>query len=529
MKRSKIIRSITKRWLGLKKISQILKNFKILPKQREVNVIDYLIRKFLGKLDIGKDIVRLVGKDLISESLLRNIAANDIPNFYAEIATHMMSFGLQNDAAVMFETSLKLRHDDGVAINYLQNLMCCSEKIYSQEKIYNITKNVMSKLAKVKTKSSHFNRLDANRIINIGYTSHFFDNTTGTTLFLPIIKNHDRNRVKIFIYSDQNPEQTKLQTMKSADVWRDTHKMSDEEFCEIVRSDKIDVMLELNGFCILNRYRALNMRPAPVQVSFYNLSATSGVSEIDYVLVGEEVKTNHLQKFYTEKFFHKKGIQLATEIGSHFPDVKNKIPFHQNGHITFGSFGQAHKVSREQIFLWAKVLQKVEGSKFFMKANALNGDGCVAAFKRHFSDAGIDLSRVIFEGGSDYDKLLKCYERVDVALDTYPYGAGTTTIEALIQGTPVISLVGNNFCSQHGLINLRNVGHEELICYSEAEFIKKAVDLANDPEEIERYRNVLRNDIASSERSNIKKYVKELEDAYLEMFSIYAERQKISK
>lgn len=517
LKIPKIVRSIIKRLPGTESLFQ----------PQEIAKNSDLMLQFLSDIFPNPESIRLVGIDIVCESLVRNIKQNNIANFYAEIAYHMMSFGLQTDAAAMFENSLKIRHDNRVAINYLQNLMCCSPKIYTQEKILNITKEVMKKIAVVDKKySDHSNELSVDRVINVGYTCHFFDNTTGTTLFLPIIKNHNRQRVKIFIYSDQEPTKTRPETMKLADVWRDVYGMSDEELCETIKKDKIDVMLEINGFCNSNRYRAFNMRPAPVQVSFYNLSATSGVEEIDYILVGEEVRTEHLSNFYTEKFFHKKGIQLATEVGSHFPSVKNKIPFHENGYITFGSFGQAHKVSREQIFLWAKVLHKVENSKFFMKANALDGVGCLAAFKRHFNDAGIDDSRLIFEGNSEYNKFLLSYEKIDIALDTYPYGAGTTTIEALIQGTPVVSLVGDNFCSQHGAINLKNVNHPELLSYSPEEFVEKAVSLANDVARIEKYCKNLRQDVISSARSDIKKYVKELEDAYIEMFSRYVKKCK---
>lgn len=525
MKRPKIIKSIIKRWLSLKRILQNLNLFqKALPKQQEGSSIDCLMHKFLSKLTLSQNIVRLVGKDLISESLLRNIAANDMPNFYAEIATHMMSFGLQNDAAVMFEASLKLRHEDSVAINYLQNLMCCSEQLYSQKKIRNITKNVMNKIAKVETKhSNHHNDLSADRVINIGYTCHFFDNETSSNLLLPILKAHDRNRVKIFVYSDQDPLITKSSTKALADVWHDTYKMPDKEFCELVQKDRIDIFLELNGFCLRNRYKTINTKPAPVQVSFYNLSATSGVDGIDYIISTDDIKLD--QKFYSEKIINKKGAYLT--ISPDIEKISDVPPCVRNGYITFGSFGQIHKVSRDQIMLWVEILKQVDGSKLFLKSSNLHRKEIVSVLKKHFEDAGIEFeNRTVIEGTSEYSELLRCYERVDIALDTFPYSGGTTTSEAILCGVPVIHLTGERFCSQHGTNYLRYFNIEELICDNKVKFVAKAVALAHDKEKIIWYRKNLPDLSRKSKKCDIKNYTVELENTYLKMWHDYCKNHK---
>ncbi len=107
-----------------------------------------------------------------------------------------------------------------------------------------------------------------------------------------------------------------------------------------------------------------------------------------------------------------------------------------------------------------------------------------AVFARHFSDGGIDMSRVTLEGASRYSNLLKLYSRMDITLDTYPYGGGTTPMESLIQGVPVIGLIGERFCSQHAHNNMGNTGHGELIAHSKAEFVDKAVALASDRERL---------------------------------------------
>lgn len=482
---------------------------------------DQLLKKFFTH-----DILASLDQNFLLE-ILTECCANPnllISNFFHRTALYLADAGFPDKAAEFFEMSLNINYNNSAVIQYLQTLMYTSPDNYSHERIYYLTKHHMHKMAYVepdKKNKTFSNPLNSDRILNIGYTCHFFDNSTGTTLFLPLLQNHNRNRVKIFIYSDQLPQDTKKTTEAMADVWRYTNSKSNEEFYKIVKNDQIDILVELNGFCVQNRYQALNMRPAPIQVSHYNLSTTSGVEEIDYVMAGQELKTDHLQEFYTEKFFHTKGIQFPTIVGDHFPETKKEIPYKSNGYITFGSFNQIHKVSREQVLLWSEVLKQVPKSRFYMKASGLDRKECVLAFQNHFQNAGIDLSMVILEGHSNYDELLECYDKIDIGLDTYPYGGGTTTIEALIQGVPIISLIGERFCSQHGYTNLYSVGHCELTSYSKKEFIEKAASLANDIDRITSYRQNLRNDVKKSVRSDIKKYMTELEDAYLEMWKKY--------
>lgn len=263
---------------------------------------------------------------------------------------------------------------------------------------------------------------------------------------------------------------------------------------------------------------------APIQVNYYNYASTCGIPGIDYILVGEGFDIDHLAPYYSEKIFHKRGLYFATPVAAHFPPV-SPSPFLKNGYITFGSFGQAHKVSREQIDLWCQVLKRVPNSRFYMKASALDCPIALSVFAKHFADTGIEMSRITLEGASDYATLLASYSKVDIALDTYPFGGGTTTAEASIQGVPVISLIGERFCSKHGWITLHPIGHDELLSYSRGEFINKAAALAADRERLLQYRHTLREDFVHSPRGDMERFIRELEDAYFTMWERYLAEQ----
>lgn len=441
-----------------------------------------------------------------------------------EASVFLANTGLPDYAVKTFESYLELEPESPIVHHYLQTLMYTTPEIYDHKYVYDAHVKWGNTLQSYPKYTSYPNQLTQNRKLKIGYTCHFITNSTSSTLLLPILKAHNKDNVEVFMYSDQDPAQTSEQVRNLVEHWRDTYGLDDEAFCNQVRKDQIDILLELNGHCIPNRYRALTRKPAPIQVNYYNYSSTCGVPGIDYYLAGEELQIDYLQPYYSEKIFHKKGIVIATPISDHFPDV-NPPPVLKNGYITFGSFGQAHKVSREQIQLWCEVLKQVPNSRFYMKASALDFPISRTVFENHFSASGIDMNRITLEGASDYAILLTLYSNIDIALDTYPFGGGTTTVEATLQGVPVISLIGERVCSWHGYCNLHNIGHDEFICSSKSEFIRKAVELAGDHQRLIHYRHSLRDDLIRSPRGDLSRFISELENAYSEMWGIYLGQQ----
>ena len=428
-----------------------------------------------------------------------------------QVAHFFMNAGLPDEAARIFEAYLGYKKDHMQHV-YLQTLMYTDPDKFSHDYIAKAHKKWAESL-KANVNIINHNKPQRKGRLRIGYTCHFITNSTSSTLLLPLLKAHNTSRVEVFMYSDQNPKTLVQNVRKSVEHWRNTYGKSDSQFASTVINDDLDILLELNGHCEKNRYAALAMRLAPIQINYYNYSNSCGAPNIDYLLVGEETRIDHLQPYYTEKIVHKKGIQLATVLSPHFPPVAPP-PFLSKGYITFGSFGQAHKVSRQQISKWCKILRQVPNSRFYMKSNNLNHPAFRDVFIHHFYDEEIDPSRITLEGPSDYQTLLKSYAKVDIALDTFPFGAGTTTIEAIIQGVPVISQLGERFCSQHGYINLHVLGLDELLCESESEYINKAVELGNNPEQLIGYRTSLRERVLKSPRSDINQFINELEDCY---------------
>lgn len=439
---------------------------------------------------------------------------------YCEIATFFVNSGHPELAQKYHLASLKLAMSPGTYSLYLQCLMLsptCNEK-----KMFEAAAQYQKLfLNHITPYTNHNNEKNSNRRLNIGYICHFFHNCVSKSLLIPYLAAHNRDRVKVFCYSDGDPNEVPDYIKQTPEVWRDTKELDDEALSNLIREDKIDILLELNGHIVVNRYLCIARKPAPIQISFYNIAATTGISAIDYVLVGDEMSLAKVDSYYTESVYYFKGVCGVAQFSDSFPDVAKEPPCFSNQYITFGSFGGAQKVNKEVVKLWCKVLKAVPHSRFYMKAGVLTFDAYIKSYQLLFEAEGIDLNRITFEGFSAHHEMLECYAKVDIALDTFPHGAGTTTMEATWMGVPVLSLYGDRHCMQHGKAILGSVGHLELIAYSEEEFVKKAVELAADPNRLRKYRQQLRADFKKSPRADVRSFANTLEDAYFDIWQKY--------
>lgn len=480
-----------------------------------------LLYKFiLQDTDLEKIEVQYTAKQIVENF----VKTHTLDFLFLEIGSFILNCGHAAYARKYFEKSLEINNKPSTYSLYLQCLLldnaCDEQELYQKALRFN------DYFSNVQRYQSYDNSLITNRKLNIGYVCHFFFNSVSQSLLVPFLKAHHRDRINVFCYSDADPEVVTDNTKQVADYWRDTKNMSDHELAEKIREDKIDILLELNGHIIVNRYGVVARKPAPIQINYYNQSASAGLETLDYVLIGEGIEID--QSAYVETVYRLEGVQGVSIFPEYFPDV-SPAPCLSRDYIVFGSFGAAHKVNHEVVKLWSRVLKAVPNSMLYMKAGVLTFDAYLNVYKKMFRDEGIDIQRIRFEGFSDHKVMLDGYAEVDIALDTFPHNAGTTTMESLWQGVPVITLNGSRYSNQNGRIVLTCIGHPELVSYSHDEYVEKAVALANNKEKLIHYRNTLRDDFKRSQLANPDSFATRLENAYHDMWADYCSRMTMNK
>jgi len=452
--------------------------------------------------------------------------------FLIEFAKRLRGLGYQKEAHLLYLDIIfnkKMFRPDfysSFLLNILMhpNIKDRSKTFYDFEKIYQkkckatiferFTYYIFTKFKKNK---KYHNK----KKINVAFTCHFFGVDTSKKLFNPILKYFNKDKFNIFIYSDNFDNRDEDDIKKNAFSYVNTSNLNNIFFTKLLINDDIDILIENNGHLSINRYSAIDLNHNLISMAFFNTPHTTGLRNMDYIIASKYMSLNKVKSFFTENIIYLDDTIHAVEYLGEMPIVKDS-PIINNNFITFGSFGSLGKISKELISTYCKILQRIPTSRLILKYPD-NYDEMIDAkqiWLNHFLNNKIDLKRVDIIGalGDDY-KFYDLYNSVDIVLDSFPYNAGTTTIDSLYMGTPVISKQGDDYDSQHSLSTLGAIDCKELLAKSTEEYINIAVNLANNKDKIIYYNKVLRKKLIDSSQCNMSLYAKNIEKILEEVFS----------
>ncbi len=356
------------------------------------------------------------------------------------------------------------------------------------------------------------------RRLRIGYVSADFRRHPVGYFFEPILEAHERNAVEVFCYAANRTVDEVTGRMKGhADHWRDIAGLDDRAAAALIAGDKIDILVDLAGHSAANRLALFGRKPAPVQATGGGMFGTSGMAAMDYILTDRFESPEGSDEDYSETPLRLADDYVCYRPPEYAPGVAPP-PFQGNGFITFGCFNNLAKISRDAAALWTRVLDGAPGSRLLLKTGALSCREAREYFAKLFEDEGVGRDRLVLKPGSPHEELLKAYGEIDIALDPLPYSGGLTTLEALWQGVPVVSMAGNTFAGRHSASHLGNAGLGELVAVTAAEYVEIAVNLATDKERLKALRGSLRGILAKSPILDAARHARGLEAAYREMW-----------
>ena len=371
--------------------------------------------------------------------------------------------------------------------------------------------------------TNHDNCLDPHRKLRIGYISPDFRKHSVTYYFEPILNGHDRNKFDIYAYGDiETPDKVTGRLVEKFDFYRNIKGVGDKEVAELIRSDSIDILVDLAGHTGRNRLHVLAYKPAPIQVNYLGYPNTTGMPQVDYRLTDAIADTPDQQQYYTEKLVFLPNGFLCYDPGQAQLPVK-ALPMTYNKYVTFGCFNNVNKLNPFMIKIWADLLDAVPNSKMIIKFREGEDLQIREYYYNLFTEHGLENAheRVTFFGWLTNAQHLELYNNIDIALDTYPYNGTTTTCEALLMGVPVITLVGSRHASRVGLDILSRLDLPSFAAQSPEEYVKKAIALAVEPDALTQIRATIRQRLAASPLCNYKLITNDIENAYRQMWQDY--------
>ncbi|HEX5049518.1 MAG TPA: tetratricopeptide repeat protein [Gammaproteobacteria bacterium] len=357
----------------------------------------------------------------------------------------------------------------------------------------------------------HANGREPGRRLRVGFVSGDFREHPVARFMLPLLRERNPEHAEIFAYSDvAAPDAVTELLRERVDRWRDVAALGDAQLAEAVRADGIDVLVDLAAHSGHNRLLTFARKPAPVQVTYLAYCSTTGVDAIDYRITDRFLDPQPAAGHYSEASLYLPNCYWCYSAPP-LPGARRPSTERVAGPPTFGCLNNFAKVTDATFDLWTRLLRRVPEARLLVYARTeFHRDRVRHALRT----AGVDESRAAFVGRQSLGDYLETYRLIDVALDTHPYGGGTTTCDALWMGVPVVSLAGSTAVSRAGSTLLSNVGLEHLAARTAEEYVALAAGLLRDASGLAAFRRELRERLESSPVMDARRFTRDFEAAF---------------
>jgi predicted O-linked N-acetylglucosamine transferase (SPINDLY family) len=351
------------------------------------------------------------------------------------------------------------------------------------------------------------NSRNRDRPLRLGFVSgDLFLHPVGMFL-APLLERLDRAQWPTVCYSThRKTDFLTARLVQAAGQWRQVSERSDEALADLIRGDGIDLLFDLAGHTGRNRLLTFARRPAPVQLSWMGYVGTTGVSAIDYLIADRFHIPPGWEHHYRETVLRLPDDYICYEAPAYAPAV-GPLPALTTGHVTFGCFNNSTKITPPVVAVWAEILRRVPDSRLVLKCQWYDDAAVRGRQLERFAAAGIGAERLDLQGKTAHMEQLEQYNRIDLALDTFPYSGGLTTCEACWMGVPVVTCPGETFASRHSLSHLSNMGLTQAIARDHADYVAKAIQLAADVPRLVKLRANLRERMARSPLCDFDRFV----------------------
>ena len=321
----------------------------------------------------------------------------------------------------------------------------------------------------------HSNVRDPERALQVGVMSGDLRNHAVASFFEPVLQLLLKmDSLSIHIYDTSGLEDDVTRRIKArVNHWNDVETLSPDKLAGLIRQDAIDVLIDLSGHTPAHRLLTFARKSAPIQMSWMGYPGTTGLKSMDYY-VGDR---HFLPPGEYDELFSEKILRIPANApfqpSPYAPEV-NMLPASRNGFITFASFNRIDKIGKNVIKVWSRLLNALPTSKMIMAGMPLGGS--FDQLTDWFAFEGVAAHRLEFRLRSSMAEYLAMHHQVDICLDTFPYGGGTTTCHALWMGVPTLTLVGTTPAAGVGRAILSHVNLQTTFCAKDPQdFVNKGL------------------------------------------------------
>jgi protein O-GlcNAc transferase len=352
---------------------------------------------------------------------------------------------------------------------------------------------------------------DADRRLKIGYVSPDFRDHCQSLFTIPLLSRHDHEAFEIHCYSSvKRPDDFTRRIAGYADVWREVRSLDDAALCQLIREDRIDILVDLTMHMAGGRPLVFARKPAPIQIAWLAYPGTTGIGAMDYRLSDPQLDPDGFESHYSERT-----LRLADSFWCYDPltdqPAVNTLPAIERGYVTLGCLNNPCKLTDHTLRLWGAVMRALPAARLLLMAPP--GRHRRQLLQR-LAAHEIAATRVDLHPFRPRGEYLRTYHDVDLGLDTFPYNGHTTSLDSFWMGVPVVTRVGRTSVGRGGLSQLFQLGLTELAAESDDAFIHVAVALGGDLVRLAALRRELRARLERSALMDAPRFARQIEGAY---------------
>ncbi len=326
----------------------------------------------------------------------------------------------------------------------------------------------------------------------------------------------DSEKYELYCYSNVEREDGVTERIRqTVHGWHSIVGLTNEQAVNTIRSDQINILVDLSGHTASNRLPIFLSRAAPVQVSWLGYPNTTGLAAMDYRITDEVADPIGIaDKLHSEKLIRIQSGFLCY-LGDESIQVSESPPSAHKNNVTFGSFNNISKITDRVIETWSRAMLEIPNSLLVLKSKAFADKVVRLELLSCFQKSGVDESRIsLLQHSPGYREHLTLYNEIDIALDTFPYNGTTTTCEAMWMGVPVVTLSGNSHRSRVSKSILCRLGLDDLSSETEEDYVSNIIALASNSSRLLTLKRELRSTMQNSVLCNSKVFAENMQKAF---------------
>lgn len=358
--------------------------------------------------------------------------------------------------------------------------------------------------------------------LRLGYLSGELSISANALCMAGVFEAHDRNSFEVIAFDNGVDDGSALRAriVASLDELVPVSAMNDRQLATAIADRGIDILVNLNGFFGNDRSAAFRHQPAPIQVNYLGCPGTMGAPFMDYIVADTTVIPSDEARFYDEK--------IAWLPDSYYPTdrarpISQRVLSRQECGLpadgfVFCCFNASHKILPDTFSRWMRILTRVPDSVLWLIDS---NPAATRNLRAQAMKCGVDSRRLVFARHAPPPDHLARHRCANLFLDTLPYNAHTTAIDALWSGVPVLTCRGDTFPGRVAASMLAAVGLHDLVMRTPDEYERRAVELASDQRALARLRARLAENRLTAPLFDTAAFTRHLESAYCTMIDRY--------